>query len=141
MARPKSKGALRTFIFTVDANDPKYSGLVEYLENIDNGARSYVIRQILNSYLCEQIGMGENTSKISIPQETIVKTENIENKEETPVNNIPVVQTKKSSFKSKMSSNNNSNQPKTETKVTVQETKEETVVPSEGMSKLLNNFQ
>lgn len=140
MARPKSKGALRTFIFTVDANDPKYSGLVEYLENIDNGARSYVIRQILNSYLCEQMGMGESVSKVSIPQEVTVKTETIENKE-TPsaANSTPTVQTKKSSFKSKMTSNNT--QTKTEPKQSVEEDKEKTIVPSEGMSKLLNNFQ
>jgi hypothetical protein len=140
MARPKSKGALRTFIFTVDANDPKYSGLVEYLENIDNGARSYVIRQILNSYLCEQMGMGETVSKVSIPQEVTVKTETIENKETSSVvNNTPTVQTKKSSFKSKMTSNNT--QTKTEPKQSVEEDKEKTIVPSEGMSKLLNNFQ
>ena len=130
MARPKSKGALRTFIFTVDANDPKYSGLVEYLENIDNGARSYVIRQILNSYLCEQ-NPDMIQSNISInqpPAEAVEVKSNVPQQENKKTENSPP---RKTSFKNKMNATSSIQQ---------ETVKEEKVIPSEGMAKLLNQF-
>ena len=129
MARPKSKGALRTFIFSVDANDPKYSHLVEYLESIDNGARSYVIRQILNSYICEQ------NSEIFVEKNVVPKEEiKEERKVETVSGSNVSTQPKKSSFKSKMTSGAPSTKPK------VGEKEEDKIIPSEGMTKLMNNF-
>ena len=135
MARPKSKGALRTFIFTVDANDPKYSGLVEYLENIDNGARSYVIRQILNSYLCEQNPeMMKSTVSVNIaPVEKVEKNETIPTKQEIKKTENPPA--RKTSFKNKMNSTTVVSQ-----ETVVKEEKTEKVIPSEGMTKLLNQF-
>ena len=134
MARPKSKGALRTFIFSVDANDPKYAHLVEYLESIDNGARSYVIRQILNSYICEQ------NTEIFVEKNIVKKEENIkaEEKTETVSHTTTPVQTKKSSFKNKMNSGTPASKTNIPTKV--EEAEEDKIVPSEGMAKLMNNF-
>ena len=134
MARPKSKGALRTFIFSVDANDPKYSHLVEYLESIDNGARSYVIRQILNSYICEQ-NSEIFVEKNVVPKEEIKEEIKEERKVETVSGSNVSTQPKKSSFKSKM----NSGAPSTKPKV-VEKEEEDKIIPSEGMTKLMNNF-
>lgn len=126
MARPKGKGTLRTFVFTVDAADPKYSKLIEYLENIDNGARSFVIRQALNSYICEQ-NLDFAPTNVITNTEIIKPDSSKQNKED-----VKPIKTKKPTFKNKMSATNT---PQKETK------EEEKIVPSEGMNKLLNNFQ
>lgn len=56
MARQKKKedSDITVFSFGIDKNDPKYQNLFLYLEEIDSGARSYVIRQILNNYINSQ---------------------------------------------------------------------------------------
>lgn len=50
----RKKGESAIYTFSVDLEDPRYAKLIAYLNEIDNGARSYVIRQILNSYVLEQ---------------------------------------------------------------------------------------
>lgn len=57
MVRQKKKkedSDITVFSFGIDKNDPKYQHLFAYLEEIDSGARSYVIRQILNNYVNSQ---------------------------------------------------------------------------------------
>lgn len=50
----KEDSDITVFSFGIDKNDPKYQQLFAYLEEIDSGARSYVIRQILNNYVNSQ---------------------------------------------------------------------------------------
>lgn len=53
MARKKKENPsnVKSYSFTIDANDPNYNDLVQFLDGVDSGARSFVIRQILNSYV------------------------------------------------------------------------------------------
>lgn len=52
--RRKSDSDIKIFSFGVDKNDAKYNDLVRFLEGVDDGARSYIIRQILNNYVLSQ---------------------------------------------------------------------------------------
>lgn len=124
MSRAKGKGNLKTFIFTVDANDPKYTDLINYLEGIDNGARSYVIRQILNSYMGNQcVTVPPMTQQASQPvvekKEEVVKIDT-----NTPPVTKPI---RPKTFNKPTQKTENGNQQKEK--------------PSEGMSKLMENFQ
>lgn len=59
MPRPKKnreESDIVVYSFGIDKKDPKYYNLIAMLEEIDSGARSYVIRQILNSYVNSQTG-------------------------------------------------------------------------------------
>lgn len=136
MGRPKKNNEVRSFVFTVNTEDPRYTDLINFLDGIDSGARAYVIRQILNSYVCEQ-GVGKVGNSFIAPtnMEMDNQAENSPRKAENAptsaqrVERTTGIQTRKSSFKSKMTGAN------------IDKTKEEKVIPSEGMSKLLTNFQ
>lgn len=52
--KKKDESDIAIFSFGIDKNDPKYQNLIAFLEEIDSGARSYVIRQMLNSYVNSQ---------------------------------------------------------------------------------------
>lgn len=127
MSRAKGKGNLKTFIFTVDANDPKYTDLINYLESIDNGARSYVIRQILNSYMGNQcVAVPPMTQQITPP--TVEKKEEQTKPEVNTINTTPPTKPIRPKTFNKPT-------PKQETESQPKEK------PSEGMSKLMENFQ
>lgn len=128
MSRAKGKGNLKTFIFTVDANDPKYTDLINYLESIDNGARSYVIRQILNSYMGNQC--------VAVPPMNMQTTPVIEKKEETIVKTETNITPPTKPIRPKTF---NKPTPKQETEI--QSPPQPKEKPSEGMSKLMENFQ
>lgn len=150
MPRGKGKGNLKTFVFSIDADDVKYQDLINYLESIDNGARSYVIRQILNSYIGNQCVIPPNTIS-STPVETVSS----QKEEQTPV--IKNHQVSVSTEKSEKSSHSNSNRVKSKSfvpnkikptqpqeTVVKEENKGENITKpeiSDGMSKLLQNFQ
>ena len=132
MPRGKGKGNLKTFIFTVDANDTKYTDLINYLESIDNGARSYVIRQILNSYIGNQCIIPPtnipNSSEDKVEQKQVENTNNsLKVPSVRPKNFTPPIKQNKKTVPNKVVE-----EIKTEEKPTEQ--------PSEGMSKLMQNF-
>lgn len=93
MAKEK-KGDVKVYNFGIDVSDPKYKNLVKFLDEIETGARSFVIRQILNSYVNGQVSnpmfglMGNN------PSDTTSNANTIENndteKEEVKVVKKPV---------------------------------------------------
>lgn len=148
MSRNKSKGNLKTFVFSIDASDPKYTDLVNYLESIDNGARSYVIRQILNSYLGNQCVMAPTTNTtVSQPQPVVEKQIVEETVPQQKTEKTNVVPKMTASFKpnNKNKKNNQETQPikKEPVKEQVENNNEDSKknIPSEGMSKLLQNFQ
>lgn len=146
MSRNKSKGNLKTFVFSIDASDPKYVDLVNYLESIDNGARSYVIRQILNSYLGNQCVMTPTNTTISQPQ-PVVETQPVEEpvvQQKTERTNVPKMTASfKPNNKSKKTVQQNSPSQKEnrEQKTENNDGNNKNNIPSEGMSKLLQNFQ
>ena len=39
----------KNYTFSIDQTDPKYSKLIDFLDNMEKGVRSFVIRQILNA--------------------------------------------------------------------------------------------
>ena len=41
----------KSYTFSVDQTDPRYDKLIEFLDTMEKGARSFIIRQILNSYI------------------------------------------------------------------------------------------
>ena len=137
MPRGKGKGNLKTFIFTVDANDTKYTDLINYLESIDNGARSYVIRQILNSYIGNQCIIPPT----NIPNHSEDKVEQVRPTETISNNSlkVPSVRTKNFTPQGKQNKKITNNKPVEESKNAVkqEDIKEQ---PSEGMTKLMQNF-
>lgn len=52
--RERRKSEMIIYSFGVDDNDPKYRDLIDFLESIDVGFRSHMVRQILNSYVKSQ---------------------------------------------------------------------------------------
>lgn len=52
--KPKEEGKMKMYSFGIDTTDPKYKNLIDMLDNIDSGARSFIIRQILNQYANSQ---------------------------------------------------------------------------------------
>lgn len=57
MPRGKKSGEeskMKMYSFGIDTTDPKYKNLIEMLETVDSGARSFIIRQILNQYANSQ---------------------------------------------------------------------------------------
>ena len=144
MPRGKGKGNLKTFVFSIDADDVKYQDLINYLESIDNGARSYVIRQILNSYIGNQcvipvnsvppVVENTNTTTVTEIEKTPTKSPEPPSKVEKPVQGNRV---KPKSFAPNKIKN------ASESKEENLEKKNDVATPeiSEGMSKLLQNFQ
>ena len=83
----------KVYTFSIDQANPKYKALIEALENMDKGSRSFVIRQILNSYFGE-VKDSNNIFNIMRPvdkkeekQETNVKEVTEESKK--PIINHP----------------------------------------------------
>lgn len=56
--REKRKSDMEIFSFGIDRNDPKYAQLLQFLIDADAGSRSFIIRQILNSYVLGQSSAG-----------------------------------------------------------------------------------
>lgn len=152
MPRGKGKGNLKTFVFSIDADDVKYKDLINYLESIDNGARSYVIRQILNSYIGNQCVIPTNAIP-PVVENTPNISENInsgnDNVKDTTVQPQPsktekavLVQGNKGKNRSFVPNKIKTNVENKEEPIPVQK-KEDSAKSeiSEGMSKLLQNFQ
>lgn len=68
------------YSFTVE-DKPKYKKLIDFLENIDTGARAYIIRQILQNYV--ESGNQPLPFIPTVSDDKIEETEEIE--EETKV--------------------------------------------------------
>lgn len=84
MARIK-KGNLTTYSFSIDSSDAKYSNLINFLNDIDQGARSYIIRQILNNYVNGQPNHGAGLFTPAVSSTSQSTTENIITVEEVEV--------------------------------------------------------
>lgn len=86
--KKKDESNITIFSFGIDKNDPKYHNLITYLEDIDSGARSFVIRQMLNSYVNSQTPSPVFSLIPSVPtvqpqpQHKVVE---VEEKKEVPV--------------------------------------------------------
>jgi hypothetical protein len=86
--KKKDESNITIFSFGIDKNDPKYHNLITYLEDIDSGARSYVIRQMLNSYVNSQTPSPVFSLIPSVPTvqpQPQYKEVEVEEKKEVPV--------------------------------------------------------
>jgi len=82
----------KNYTFSIDQTDPKYSKLINFLDNMEKGARSFVIRQILNAYVNSQTGDGVfnllgGSLNLSDNNTEELKDEN--NKQETVKKSLP----------------------------------------------------
>lgn len=87
------KNRNKNYTFSVDQTDPKYSKLINFLDNMEKGARSFVIRQILNFYVNSQTGEGVfnllgGSVNISENKTEEVKEKDENNKPQETTNNV-----------------------------------------------------
>lgn len=78
MSKLKNKNKYM-YSFTIE-DKKKYKKLINFLENIDNGARAYIIRQILQNYINSDQTAGQSLIDTTEPEEFLSNNNNNQNK-------------------------------------------------------------